>query len=52
MTNLYDQLLNIVGTPPNDLCAYFLYIACVFIVITSMRLLYTFIFKFLLNIRI
>lgn len=52
MASLYDQLVTIMGTPPNDLVMYFYYVVAAFIVVTSIKLLYTMIFKFLLNVRI
>ena len=52
MNSLYDQLISIIGTPPNTILNYFLYVACVYIVISSVKLLYTLIFKFVLNIRL
>lgn len=52
MSGLYDQMVSLVGTPPNDITKYFIYVACVYIVILSIRLLYKFICNFILNIKI
>lgn len=49
MTSLYEQVVAVLGSPPNETIRYLYYVACVYILITSVKLLYTFIFKFLLN---
>lgn len=52
MVSLYDQLVQILGEPPTDLIAYFYYLLAGFIVFLSIKLLFTMIFKFILNVRI
>lgn len=51
MTNLYSQLVSVIGTPPNEMIQYLYYCICAFIVFMSIKLLFTFIFRFVLNIK-
>lgn len=52
MDNLITQITNLIGTSPNDEITFLYYVLAIFIVITSIKLIFKMIFDYIFNIKI